>query len=727
MFENQGMFSLSSYHRTHVMLIKFKIKLFLCSVVLLFIGTVSAKGGTTLEIGQSEYLTLTPSMPSNAWITSTSWTTDVAISISNGCSTGALIEAYGYWEDVGTVSCTYYYSYTGVDGKVHVNHNSQEWYFTCIGYEIKLSTTSVNMNVGDTYRISFSMQSGELGIAGAKWYSSDKSIAAVYEKGVYDAEIRAYKSGTAIITCDPLVGPVKTCIVKVSSFSPTSIIISPADIDLAINKKFQLEYTLLPEGATSQIFWSSSNSNVASVNSSGLVTGLKEGNVTIMATTENGLKSTCKIKVVPGFINPRGPVSTSLSGSGSNNNPYLIQSASDLRYLADKVNSGIDFSGKYFKQTQNIVINSGSYDTPAFKSQELWIPIGNSDFNIFRGIYDGNHYTISGIYLSDNEDYYGDNDSFLGLFGHIGKKSEIKNLELTNCLMTFDNDNACVGAIVGCANDELNTFSVANCHLSNSLIYSKYAASGVVGDTWWTKYGEVSNCSNSAYIQGNYVGGIINMSGEEMEVHNCLNDGHLKGTFVGGIMWAGGGWIHHCYNSGLIESDGGYCAGILAHNLGRPVDVIGCLNYGDVKSPDNKAGAIFGYCQAYEVALRGNVFLDTQQLYYRDKNNNTSCLANQTYSLSEMKSSDVLTKLNNSGNSEDSHYVKGKNGFPVFDWYASMLSGIQSVNVDNLYFNQALDKNIYNLQGQIVGQSEDDLKSLPQGMYIYKRTKIYIP
>ena len=79
--------------------------------------------------------------------------------------------------------------------------------------------------------------------------------------------------------------------------------------EVSLNKKFvavftdgmeQLSATVTPYNATNQnVIWSSSNTAVATVNSSGLVTGISEGSATITVTTQDaGMRATCLVHVM---------------------------------------------------------------------------------------------------------------------------------------------------------------------------------------------------------------------------------------------------------------------------------------------------------------------------------------------------------------------------------------------------------------------------------------------
>ena len=77
-----------------------------------------------------------------------------------------------------------------------------------------------------------------------------------------------------------------------------SINIKQSTHTIFVGKKYKLNVTILPKNATNKkIIWSSSNTNIVKVSSTGIVYGVKAGKATITAKTSNGKKDTCIIKV----------------------------------------------------------------------------------------------------------------------------------------------------------------------------------------------------------------------------------------------------------------------------------------------------------------------------------------------------------------------------------------------------------------------------------------------
>ena len=81
----------------------------------------------------------------------------------------------------------------------------------------------------------------------------------------------------------------------VNTFTPVSVTgvsVSPSTASIRIGGTQQLSATLAPANATNRtVTWSSSNTSIATVNSTGLVTGVAEGAATITATTQDGNKT----------------------------------------------------------------------------------------------------------------------------------------------------------------------------------------------------------------------------------------------------------------------------------------------------------------------------------------------------------------------------------------------------------------------------------------------------
>ena len=282
-----------------------------------------------------------------------------------------------------------------------------------------------------------------------------------------------------------------------------------------------------------------------------------------------------------------GSISSNYSGGdGTPGNPYIINHGADLALLAKKVNSGTNYSSKYFKIGKDIILNDYS-DWESWsvynKPQNIFTSIGSSDRK-FNGNIDGLNHTIYGLYTNGG-----------GLISFLYYGS-VRNLGL-DC--SFVSGNTSVGGLIG------NGYgTVENC-------YNKAHVEGTknVGGICGYADGRFNNCYNEGYISGSsYVGGIFGDSWSSTFTMN-INTGKVKGSsYVGGIggylntSSGGGCTVDRCINDGEII--GSYATGgILGYDYneefnGRNVNVTLCVNNGNI-SGSSYAGGIVGMIYAY--------------------------------------------------------------------------------------------------------------------------------
>lgn len=125
-----------------------------------------------------------------------------------------------------------------------------------------------------------------------RWTSSNELVATVSPDGI----ISAVGLGKSVITVAPEVGfgsenTVKSITVQVipEVIKVTSVTFDNTETELYEGDRMQLNPVLLPANHTyNHLYWSSSDQSVATVDENGLVSGIKEGNVTITAATHDG-------------------------------------------------------------------------------------------------------------------------------------------------------------------------------------------------------------------------------------------------------------------------------------------------------------------------------------------------------------------------------------------------------------------------------------------------------
>ena len=120
-------------------------------------------------------------------------------------------------------------------------------------------------------------------VTGGSWSSSDAGVVSVDENGL----ITAVADGTATITFTTTDGVEAKITVTVGS-APQSAVINGAPETLAVGEYVQLTSTVTPAEAAQTGTWSSSDTDIATVDSTGRVTGVAAGTVTITFTTTDG-------------------------------------------------------------------------------------------------------------------------------------------------------------------------------------------------------------------------------------------------------------------------------------------------------------------------------------------------------------------------------------------------------------------------------------------------------
>ncbi len=130
------------------------------------------------------------------------------------------------------------------------------------------------------------------------WSSSDESIATVDDTGL----VTGKGEGDAVITASCADGLAAQCTVTVSRVAVESISL-PETTAVSCNRTVQLEATILPERATNQeVTWESADETIATVDDTGLVTGVGEGTTEITVRAENGVSVTTRITVT--YVKP---------------------------------------------------------------------------------------------------------------------------------------------------------------------------------------------------------------------------------------------------------------------------------------------------------------------------------------------------------------------------------------------------------------------------------------
>lgn len=172
---------------------------------------------------------------------------------------------------------------------------------------VVLNKTFVTLNPGKTeqLKITYLPDYATASIGTVKWTSSNEAVVTVDAAG----KLTAKAAGKAIITAITSDGNVMYCIVTVDNIKVSKITITTTTSNkIATGKKVTLKATVTPSNAYNKgVTWKSSNTKVATVSSSGVVTTKKKmggKTVTITATAKDGSgkKASYKIYVKKGIV-----------------------------------------------------------------------------------------------------------------------------------------------------------------------------------------------------------------------------------------------------------------------------------------------------------------------------------------------------------------------------------------------------------------------------------------
>lgn len=288
-------------------------------------------------------------------------------------------------------------------------------------------------------------------------------------------------------------------------------------------------------------------------------------------------------------------------GSGTSSDPYLIETAANLAYLAEKVNEGYQAQGMevfaytYFQMTDDLDLNNIN-----------WTPIGNVDYiggtlsgYYFAGYFDGWYHNIDHLKIQTS-------DNLTGLFAGLGGTQApppgggggmIMHLSVTNgnIISTGFGAGGIVGAIGGDSQVYQCSFS-GTIQISNSDEFC--GAGGIVGAV--AENGGVSECSFHGSI-------------------NTTNNSFMGAAGAGGIagMAINQASISGCYNTGTITSNAlmfAVSAGILGATVDNAnVSIYDSYNVGTLNG--NTKGGIFGMISPIN-PFKGEAEINVSNSYY---------------------------------------------------------------------------------------------------------------
>ncbi|WP_066020437.1 MULTISPECIES: fibronectin type III domain-containing protein [Clostridium] len=255
------------------------------------------------------------------------------------------------------------------------------------------------------------------------------------------------------------------------------------------------------------------------------------------------------------------------SGSGTQNNPYIISNVQQLKNMNYNLTA-------YYKLANDIDLSSIN-----------WTPIGNNNVP-FTGVLDGDGHSIKNISMNRL------GTDLSGLFGCISGAT-IKNLSINNVNIIGGNYT---GAITGNVIGGKITSTIDNCY-ANGTIVGYRCTGGLVGYAYMDGSTNILNITNSRSSvnvtgSGDDVGGIIGA------LEGNISDSYATGTVIsksgnntGALVGWSSGSISKCYTTNNVTSSQKNVGGI-SGNFQGTIDQ--CYSTGNIGGTDN-IGGIVGY------------------------------------------------------------------------------------------------------------------------------------
>ena len=157
---------------------------------------------------------------------------------------------------------------------------------------ITLNKTSITLGVGEKYDLNSSIPNNTAAYY-RLYYSNNTAIAPVQKAG---GLVTAKTAGTTTIRCKLSNGKEAICKVTVES-APSRVTVSDKSATLKVGQSKTLKATLNNNAYSYRSTWTSSNTYVATVNSTGKISAKSQGTATITYKTYNGKTASCKLTV----------------------------------------------------------------------------------------------------------------------------------------------------------------------------------------------------------------------------------------------------------------------------------------------------------------------------------------------------------------------------------------------------------------------------------------------
>lgn len=193
-------------------------------------------------------------------------------------------------------------------------------------------------------------------------------------------------------------------------------------------------------------------------------------------------------------------------GSGTKDNPFLINTKKHLENFRAMVDHGANFENMFIKQTADIELNA-PFEQWGTQMPEQWTPIADTRFMpklneyyeyTFLGTYDGDFHEVRNMYIENMK-----NDQ--AFFRTIGKGARIKNLGVTNAYIKQDGSVYSAAILLATFPRYAKDMIISQCWTSGTVDYygasaNYFGAGAMIGNLPLEGTANILNCYSSASV-----------------------------------------------------------------------------------------------------------------------------------------------------------------------------------------------------------------------------------
>lgn len=335
-----------------------------------------------MKIGDQKYIKNSATNVTSQLSCSSSWrSSGSCINIVPSGNYGCYV--YALSEGSATITCSWECKVRVVGGSTYTTSGTDYFFVTVKSNKpesVTVSPSSMELEVGQSQSLRATVSPSSAEYSYINWTSSNTSLASISGSGT-SATVKALKPTTSPIelraTTDN--GKYGRCSLTIYGITPTGLSITQPGTLIAEGDGTQLSATFTPSNHRSSITWSSSNSAIARVSSSGYVTPVGPGKATITAKSGNGLTANATVNVVePSFT------VTTTTPNNYESNIDVLSSCSvtfSLPIHADNT-SGIKLTGGGQQLSGQVTVSG---NTLMFKPNKAMLPLTRYTLNIPKG------------------------------------------------------------------------------------------------------------------------------------------------------------------------------------------------------------------------------------------------------------------------------------------------------------------------------------------------------